>query len=397
MFKPDDCRIRSHTSGILELDFAIDMELFSNLPCGVPHDPKHIDTRDTSRKWVSTCTQSHERCGKKGAKEMPTRVIDVGPGDGSEAPRLAMTDGEYGEYVTLSHRWDSHIKQFGTTRKNIEERLGVIPLELLPHTFRDAIAVTRSLGYRYLWIDSICIIQDDGTDWERECQRMCAVFENTVVTISALRACEGDGGLLNGRDEAQPLIIRLADGVTVGVRPNKHDFIHALNTSEMNTRGWILQEKILSPAILHFGRSQLYWECCSSTASESYPNMLTHSEGKLKYLLVTAQRHALNPEAQDPYLQWYKIMSIFSQLNLTFEFDRLPAIMGLAERFRSIFQSRLLAGLWLEDLHRGLLWMKAGLQGLSRGHFIAIMELGSSKWAYSVRMERWLRQGWKRT
>jgi hypothetical protein len=218
--------------------------------------------------------------------------------------------------------------------------------------------ITRRLGYPYLWIDSLCIIQDDQSDWEKECQKMCTVFENSSFTISALRAGDGFDGLLNKREIKPAVPIRLAAGGMVSIRQAPVGLTAEIRISPMNKRGWILQERLLSPGLLHFGHRQMYWECCSHTASESRPNLAPHTEGRVKYLLIDAQRNALQSDSQDPYLLWYKIVDIYMEKELTIDSDRLAAILGLADRFYKLSGAGFLAGLWFEDLHRGLLWMR---------------------------------------
>jgi hypothetical protein len=357
-------------SNITGLDIDISSGVLEGIPLHIPVDPETSSVFNVAKEWVMNCTKSHIECGKRSGSQLPTRVIDVGSAKGLEAPRIIVTQGGRDEYVTLSHRWTDVARQFATTRENLEARLQAIPLASFPPTFRDAIIITRRLSYRYLWIDSICIVQNDEMDWEGECQKMCDVFENSVFSISALRDSDGTSGILKERQLHQSLILHLEDGTRIGVRPVPQNFKNAIRSSAMETRGWILQERILSPAILHIGQSQMYWECCSHTASEYQPQWVSHSEGRLKHLVVMAQRQSPKREAPDPYLEWYKMLGIFTSKSLTVELDRLPAIIGLAHRFQNLVNATFVAGLWLEDLHRGLLWMKEHSFGktLNHGH-----------------------------
>jgi hypothetical protein len=116
----------------------------------------------------------------------------------------------------------------------------------------------------------------------------------------------------------------------------------------MGSRGWILQERLLSPAILHFGNTQLYWECRGVSLSEEMPNY-NSGGGNILHNLIGRAHH-------DHFLQWYELLAQYSKMSLTLESDRLPTIAGLATRFRRNFRSTYLVGLWLEDVHRGLLW-----------------------------------------
>lgn len=114
---------------------------------------------------------------------MPTRIIDVGPYDDSVEPRLYQSQGEHGQWATLSHCWG----KTATTKLTIatlEEHLEAIPLATMPQNFGDAIMVTRLLGIRYLWIDSLCIIQNSTEDWLQESAKMGDTYKDSLITIA---------------------------------------------------------------------------------------------------------------------------------------------------------------------------------------------------------------------
>lgn len=137
-------------------------------------------------------------------REMPTRVLDVG--DGSHSPRLYETHGARSAFVALSHRWGTkHVeyKSLSTTSANFRAHCHEIPLDSLPKTFRDAVLVTRGLGLRFLWIDSLCIIQDSKEDWDFEASRMAKVYNNAYLTIAADLAPHPNVGLFVGNSGGQ--------------------------------------------------------------------------------------------------------------------------------------------------------------------------------------------------
>lgn len=111
---------------------------------------------------------------------MPTRLLEVG--------NLRLVESKYitpERYVALSHCWGIVSKRFSTVEKNFSQLKKSIDVEALPQTFRDAITVTRGLQIKYIWIDSLCIIQDDEEDWYREAARMELVFSDAYCTIGA--------------------------------------------------------------------------------------------------------------------------------------------------------------------------------------------------------------------
>jgi hypothetical protein len=310
------------------------------------------------QKWSLTCLQTHPSCShRKESQRLPTRVLDVGTIDGLEEPYLFESNGKRGTYITLSHRWGIMSKQFRTTKANLNDHQTQISLQDFPALFQDTIEVTRLLGIRYLWIDCLCIVQDDGEDWERECGRMASIYENSYLTISALLATHSGQGLFATRLESvEPVLFRMLDGKLVGLRPSTPSLTDAVKSSVLDTRGWILQERVLSPAILHFGDSQAYWECPGGQAEGVYPVMQSHASSLIKNLLHEAQRPGCDLYPQGHFIAWYKIIEKYTRKRLTVERDRLTAILGMATRFQKLFGVTFLAGLWAEDLHRGLLW-----------------------------------------
>jgi hypothetical protein len=151
-----------------------------------------------ARTWISDCFLSHAECRggqEPGPPNLPTRVIDV-LGDCSPSKvRLHAAHGEKAKYATLSYCWGK-MKQVMTTRETLATFTNGIEVGTLPKTLRDAISSTQQLQIPYLWIDSLCIIQDDQDDMTREISRMPQIYKNAVVTISAAIAQDCGEGFL---------------------------------------------------------------------------------------------------------------------------------------------------------------------------------------------------------
>jgi hypothetical protein len=148
------------------------------------------------KHWLQQCQCHHRGCNRKTAPKLPTRLINVGTYP-SDVVYLINTDKKTAEpYTTLSHCWGriNHLPK--TTKRNIEEHIQGIPLENLPQTFKDAVLVTRELGLKYLWIDSLCIIQGDEEDWDAESSRMAETYENGLLNLAASRSSDSNGGLM---------------------------------------------------------------------------------------------------------------------------------------------------------------------------------------------------------
>lgn len=150
-----------------------------------------------------------------------------------------------------------------------------IPLHTLSKTFQDAVEVTRRLGIRYLWIDSLCIIQDSAADWDTEAIQMEYVYNNCFFNIAATHSANGEGGLFTRRDPLVNLPVRV-QATYDGEEPkflmsiNANRWVEAFEREPLNTRGWVIQERIFSPRICHFTSNQVIWECNFSVAFEKF-------------------------------------------------------------------------------------------------------------------------------
>lgn len=148
-----------------------------------------------------------------------------------------------------------------TTVANFNALTKGFDTRLLPQTLQDAVHVTRMLGLQYLWIDSLCIIQDSADDWQREASQMADIYINAYCTIATTRAEDGDEGFLQPRSQRQCVAVRPSKGVPYYVCEVIDDFGHDVENSTLNQRGWVLQERVLSPRTIYFAKSQVYWEC----------------------------------------------------------------------------------------------------------------------------------------
>ncbi|KAI8715249.1 HET domain-containing protein [Fusarium sp. LHS14.1] len=207
---------------------------------------------------------------------MPTRLIDIG--EKGQCPKLIEVDGRLMDYLALSHRWGG-AKIFRTTQANLKAQKAGIDLEKLCTTFRDALKMTSKLGYQYIWIDSLCIVQDSPEDWAKEAARMAMVYMNAALTLAAACAISGDMGLFQQRN---PVRVRMTyQGLSTddkGNSPEKYYFLKTKSFREevtdgsLNSRGWCLQERWLSRRTVHFGHTQRFWECQSTMIEERFPS-----------------------------------------------------------------------------------------------------------------------------
>jgi hypothetical protein len=354
--------------------------------------------------WLATCLKDHAECRLTAidfTPFFPKRVIDVNPFDGSNDVRLFTHAARTSEatavaqpYVTLSHCWGAH--QIITTMiDSIERHHGRIEWQKLSKTFQDAIIATRSLGFKYIWIDSLCIVQDSVEDWETQSAVMGDIYRRSILTISAAKAKNGSEGCFVMRDgkSIRPVQLRPCFGEQIAVQRSRAGcrlqdpangqrvWAATINVNfasgPLYDRAWVYQEQALARRSLIFGEECMYWECPALVASENEPMGSMHrfeglqlpllEFGKLLNSLTSGAAVTDQPGVDGGSLRdfWYTHVAAYSGRALTRLTDRLPALSGLAFNISKAFDdSTYAAGLWAADLPRGLLWTR-GNNGLS--------------------------------
>ncbi|KAH8656837.1 heterokaryon incompatibility protein-domain-containing protein [Ilyonectria robusta] len=332
------------------------------------------------RSWLEECQQKHPHCldREHGPSELPTRVVDVGvtPAGIESHPasvQILCSQGMRANYIALSHCWGGTIKMV-LKESRLAEFQNAISTSSLPRNFRDAIAITRNLGIRYLWIDSLCIIQDSRSDWEKESKKMGHVYRNAFLTISAMAAEGSEGGILGPWptiDFPKPATVRVfpsGDENNAVVRlhldhcENFPSWYQETAQSPLNSRGWVLQEMVLSPRNLYFGSKMIYWRC---------PEVLKGSDGapllRVRPYPIEEYRHIsaiIHPNTQHEPLahdlrllltNYYDVVQEYTSRKLSVASDKLPGIAGIASNLTPKL-GPYLAGLWAHDIHCGLLW-----------------------------------------
>jgi Heterokaryon incompatibility protein (HET) len=344
-------------------------------------------TRSSSKEFELAMQPKSTECGSRMSLQipelegqqvpLPTRVLDVGkfakrgflrrPSSRGTSIRLVTPKiGATGQYLTLSHRWGSS-QHFTLTSASSNSFHESIPFESLPKTFQDAVSVTRELGYQYLWIDALCIVQDDLQEWFQEAPKMASVYHNSTCTIAAHSAKNDNEGFLAAAFEPTPLLHFARRTRTDGARSSGwwslapgsiflgSSFNDEVNESFLSRRGWVFQERILSRRILHFTRHHVFFEDGSRVQTldmSTSHSPWTHSQWMNEKIMVQ------DIVATTSY--WYKLIETYSTCALTFDTDRLAAIAGIAQFVNSYqFAGAYLFGLWSKSLHQGLLWVAA--------------------------------------
>jgi hypothetical protein len=299
----------------------------------------------------------------------PSRLLYCGS-DSNPACRLVDTNETEvkGPYMTLSHCWGKS-ETLRLTTENREALAFGIAVESLLRLYRETLEVVRRLGIEYLWIDSLCIIQDgdDSADWHREVTQMTDIYANSYCNVSALRALDSNDSLFS-QSEAPLQASQLESIGQATFLVNSHLFWQdELTYAEygLNSRAWVLQERLVSPRILHFGASQLMWECRQRDASESHPGGLPsritqHFPSNLRFKDLLPDASAQSSRI-DHYIRWMDIVRRYSGCRLTYPSDKLPAISAAARLFGRTLKDEYVAGLWLGDLDNQLRWLTSRL------------------------------------
>ncbi|KUI72547.1 hypothetical protein VM1G_08286 [Cytospora mali] len=339
------------------------------------------DQRELISCWVNNCVKNHPKCRAAQRGFRPTRLLQVNCFSGSKDVRLVEfgSNGKAVPYVALSHCWGPPSKRpIITTKENITSHIERIPSKVLSRTFRDAVDIVRELGQSYVWIDSLCIIQDDEEDWAREAALMADVYRESFCTISAHSSKDGDGGCrVDASDEAVDSLryvdldigeyrIRLFETKTNEDKPSLQwdveygDDLYKFRpygSCPLRTRAWTLQERELSVRAIHFSRSTLLWECLEMKGSTEVPHDVIRRYSEPLPLPLPAGELPCDISAVDQD-HWYGMVEDYSSRFLTVESDKLPAMAGLAKNFQrdTLKNGTYLAGLWKEFFPGALLW-----------------------------------------
>jgi hypothetical protein len=307
-----------------------------------------------ARTWLDQCTRYHSICRMATARFLPARLIDIGPSKKIE-PRLTLRSEipAGASYFTLSHCWGNRVP-LRLLQHNFAEMRKVIRSGTLPKTFQDCLLVTRQLGGRYIWIDSLCIIQDSPDDWAKESATMSEVYSHCLINIAATASADGSGGLFFPRNPIMIPPIR----TNFSGKNAKSDFLvvddglweREIGKSPLCQRGWVYQERLLSPRTLHFGSTRIFWECRALGCCESYPS------GQPEGLFQGWKKTSVTDPSESPLALWTKVVDDYARCSLTYETDKLVAVSGLASIISTRINSPYIAGLWQESLPMQLLW-----------------------------------------
>lgn len=225
------------------------------------------------RQCLSDCDANHFECRPQVLGPLPTRLIHLGAKVSDPITLCETQPTDNLEYVALSHSWGKG-PHFGTYLSNIEALRKKIDFQELPAMFQDAIVTTRELGFQYLWVDSICIIQGEGGNFESESKRMGDIFSSAFCVIAASSA-DGQHDSFLGRqnEDRECLVFEHAGLPQLYVSRFMDDFNKDVLEAPLNKSGWTMQERALARRTIHFTDNQTYWECGKGVRCETLTKM----------------------------------------------------------------------------------------------------------------------------
>lgn len=335
------------------------------------------DMLGQAAEWLHECLEEHRDCRPRSSdrfsrRDYPKRLIDLSHPhhlkvfnckdrirEGSM--RLSSL-----RYCTLSYCWGD--AAHSCILKEPFENTLAIDLKDVPQTFLDGVTVAKRLGFRYLWIDALCIVQpsaEDDRDWLEEGSRMGVIYQNAACNIAATGALHANQGFLRQTGSShfmgEPVkMCKVENGVEtdVFIPIMVPRFYESISHSVLNTRGWVVQERALSARTLHFSAHGLFWECGSCKAHNVYGTLQTRDdfpscrskENLLRVARTKRTRHVCAVE-------WFHFVKHYSWANFTNPRDRLLALSSVAKAVQPYLGGHdYVAGLWKDDIVRGIAW-----------------------------------------
>ncbi|KAH7382366.1 heterokaryon incompatibility protein-domain-containing protein [Phaeosphaeria sp. MPI-PUGE-AT-0046c] len=313
----------------------------------------------TLSSWIEDCIHHHNCAPSDGP--LPSRILDFGEIP-SDQIRLRSTNRESARYIAFSHCWGTtgHM-QVRTTRANFSDRLQGFKVDDLPKSYREVISIANALDVRYVWIDSFCIIQDDKDDWEAQSGDMAAIYNNAFLVVGASCAQDSSEGFIASpsyKPSTRIATVENMDGTISDIytrRIEQHGHLcspFAYNTTNgpLASRGWTLQEQILSRRMVHFEQFEMIWECRNAMKCEC--EELDSYRAK-DYKTVMESEFMSSKQSSKT---WYSIVNEYHTRSLTHASDFLPALSGIVTHLQNFGAGEYLTGLWATKLHEQLLW-----------------------------------------
>ena len=352
---------------LIDVDEPNESYVFDEIPnrAHVNADSSCHESLQIVNTWLRECTTDHANCSAWMPRSLPARVLDLGSAGEVERVQLYVTKREAAIYACLSHSWGKRPATLVMTQERLEAFRNEIPWEELETetTYIEAIEYCRRLHIRYLWIDSLCIIQNEKNDWLQESVQMATYFGGCAVCLAATSASDHSGGCSVKAQKSLKFAGTGGDNLPYcvfarEVIPHPTYLSWADHNFPLFKRAWIFQERRLAPRVLHFGPKELFFECESANRCQC-GLMNGTAVGSVNSPSDQTNRPSFdNLGAVSQY--WHSMISAYSRLDITFAADRLTAFSGMAKSLRDrtspVPLGQYYAGLWAKTFVPDLLW-----------------------------------------
>ncbi|KAK3325982.1 heterokaryon incompatibility protein-domain-containing protein [Apodospora peruviana] len=347
------------------------------------------DAFERIKTWLNTCHESHEQCSRYKSPFMPSNVISItnpNTGNKSDPPAVRLIHNPpSAPYAALSYCWggDQPVK---ATKATVDDLTQGIDYRQLPKAIQDAITTTQAIGLQYLWVDALCIVQDDPVLMASEIAQMCQIYQTAHVTISAARSSACTQGFLDDitiPDKNSPAFrLTLLNPNDPSAAPGFIICFPKQLQDPVEYRAWTLQERLMSPRVLKFSQDETVMMCLESAVSgdDGLPYYM-YRPGKREMsdywhashdqdikLMNHFHERLLSQEHTDAL--WVQLVTEFCGRLITNRDDQILAISGIASHFGRLWRTgggKYMAGLWEEQFPGALMWYTDGLHEEIKG------------------------------
>ncbi|KAF2834754.1 HET-domain-containing protein, partial [Patellaria atrata CBS 101060] len=322
------------------------------------------------KQWIKRCEEKHDACAEFDSYYVPKRLLVIGSARFVYLRNMTTWKSPV-EYTCLSYCWgDSSLQSLKTTKATLNCNLESIDWDVLPKTIQDALDLTYRLGVRFLWVDSLCILQDDIEDWRDQAAEMAEIYSNAYLTIAAVSSSDSNGGLYRVVEECitippstvsdKPFILR--------TRPEVEHQKQSMNEKPFNskesplwTRAWTFQEERLSRRLVEFRSQEVAWRCRTAGTCEcGHDPKKANDQGDFdrrgKPHVMSPQNFNLGTVSSSDEMTWEILVEAYSKRQITYPNDRFPAFSGIAKQYEREINDQYIAGLWRNTIWRNLLW-----------------------------------------
>ena len=355
-----------------------------------------VEAYEQIKQWLDQC-KSHEDCSDvPSLTNLPSRVIEMAPAESPGVPpRLRCSAGLRGSYLALSYCWGSN-QTYILTSKNLDKLMQGMEVRMLPQTILDAIEVTKQLGFQYLWVDALCIMQDFAEkaarrDMEKELAIMDQIYKRASMTVVA--ACSP--AVTNGFLKDRPKSGQARFDIPRRLGPEQFSVVHIQEhvtysdeSEPTNARAWTFQEALLSPRLLIYASHTLQWQCqmltCNLGGSYHSPRFSASPRlPSLQALLGDGGEQIDQPGADIPHAtlqHWLRAVLSYSIRKSSLSSDKLPALSALAVSYSPIFGPGYHAGIWARSAVQQLCWRSPD----RRLYFIQPAQYRAPSWSWAA-------------